>query len=401
MRMWIYILLLGFASFSSCDPEEGITPVLTPQPVSKTNPARVFMHFMPWFQSREISGFWGYHWRMNNQNPEITDQAGRRQIASHYYPLTGPYDSRDPIIIEYQLLLMKYAGVDGVLIDWYGTHNVNDYAANQKGTEAVVQKIAETGLRFGIVYEEYTAGIVADKTDKTAIEAARADMEFLQDRYFPSASYIRVDGSPLLLTFGPRYFNNASQWTQIFDILPHKPVFLPLWNHTSRVGTSNAQGEFAWVDFSQDLSEMNSFYNKGFKYLIGSAYPGFHDFYAEGNAGTSYGYVDYDRGENLEKLLAKAAERNAEYVQLVTWNDYGEGTMIEPTVERGFDDLVRIQQWTGVSYGRSELEMIYRYYNKRKQYRDDTERSAILLKVYQKLNALDVEAARSLLDSIP
>ena len=52
---------------------------------------------------------------VNNRNPNIVDATGKRQIASHYYPKIGPYASSDPDVIEYHLLLMKYAGVDGVL----------------------------------------------------------------------------------------------------------------------------------------------------------------------------------------------------------------------------------------------------------------------------------------------
>ena len=54
--------------------------------------------------------------------------------------------------------------------------------------------------------------------------------------------------------------------------------------------------------------------------------------------------------------------------------------MLEPTIERGFDDLVTIQQWTGVSYGKAELELIFEYYNKRKKYKDDVAISAKIKK---------------------
>ena len=35
--------------------------------------------------------------------------------------------------------------------------------------------------------------------------------------------------------------------------------------------------------------------------------------------------------------------------QIVTWNDFGEGTIIEPTLEFGFDYLVRLAPLTGGS----------------------------------------------------
>ena len=124
-----------------------------PVQVQKTSEQTVFMHYMPWFESKESNGGsnWGYHWTMFNRDPDIIDANGRREIASHYYPLIGPYHSGNKEVIEYHLLLMKYAGIDGVLIDWYGTFDVNDYKINQENTLALVDLIDEVGLEFAIV----------------------------------------------------------------------------------------------------------------------------------------------------------------------------------------------------------------------------------------------------------
>ncbi len=89
------------------------------------------VHYMPWFQTPSISGYWGWHWTMNHFNPDKIDLTGRHEIASHYCPLTGPYDSQDKDILEYQVLLMKISGIDGVLVDWYGNENYNDYNAQE------------------------------------------------------------------------------------------------------------------------------------------------------------------------------------------------------------------------------------------------------------------------------
>src|SRR2546429_9272711 len=84
-------------------------PVLAQAAVPKTNPMKVYAHYMPWFQSPLTLGpnNWGWHWKMNTRNPNVIDPNGQRQIASHYYPLIGPYDSTDPDVIEYHMLLMK------------------------------------------------------------------------------------------------------------------------------------------------------------------------------------------------------------------------------------------------------------------------------------------------------
>src|SRR5262245_2445970 len=63
-----------------------------PVDVTKTNPMKVYMHYMPWFETPATLGGsnWGYHWKFNNRNPNIVDATGKRQIASHYYPRSGP-----------------------------------------------------------------------------------------------------------------------------------------------------------------------------------------------------------------------------------------------------------------------------------------------------------------------
>src|SRR5437588_4266173 len=107
-----------------------ITAWSAPVPVEKPSGSpKIYMHYMPWFQTPSslggTSGDWGWHWKMNTQNPNVVDDIGKRQIASHYYPKIGPYDSTDSDVIEYHSLLMKYSGVDGALVDWYGVQGSN------------------------------------------------------------------------------------------------------------------------------------------------------------------------------------------------------------------------------------------------------------------------------------
>jgi hypothetical protein len=130
---------------------------------------------------------------------------------------------------------------------------------------------------------------------------------------------------------------------------------------------------------------------------MGSAFPRFHDFYAEGGWGQSYGHVDSNDGQTLRNTLAKALDRNAKHLQLVTWNDFGEGTMIEPTLEDQYLSLEIIQQFTGVPYGKSELELIHTYYLQKRKYKGDATAIETLKKVFLHLNALEVQAARDLI----
>ena len=71
----------------------------------------LIVHFMPWFQAKPPRAGWGWHWTMSVKKPdELID--GKPDIAAHYHPLIGPYDSDDEAVLEYQVQLMKLAGID-------------------------------------------------------------------------------------------------------------------------------------------------------------------------------------------------------------------------------------------------------------------------------------------------
>jgi glycoprotein endo-alpha-1,2-mannosidase len=393
------VLLIGLCS-CSCKEEKVVVPPVVEGPVAvtKTNTDKIFMHYMPWFHSKEVSGYWGSHWKMNNKNPEVILPNGQREIASHYYPLVGPYDSSDPDLVDYHLLLMKYAGVDAILIDWYGSYNILDYGSNLKNTNAVIAGAKRVGLDFAVVYEDNTAYEVERRKDVTALQAAQEDMKYLQQHYFSSGHYVMIEDKPLLMTFGPRYFLLPADWTAITSVLTKKPSLFPLWKHGHRTGTANTSGEFSWVDFNTSLPELDQFYkatNAGLR--MGSAYPGFRDYYQEGGWGDGYGFVDHANGASLDRTLEKFDASGKTYLQLVTWNDFGEGTMIEPTVEFQYKYVERIQTYAGVSYTKAELETIHSYYVKRKEFKGNAEKQEILDDVFTKLIHLEVQAANELL----
>jgi hypothetical protein len=216
---------------------------------------------------------------MANQNPDIIDGSGKRQIASYYYPLIGPYASGDPDLVEYQLLLMKLSGVDGVLIDWPGTTNAFDYARNKQNSEAIIAMLDKVGMQFAIVYEDNNLNLagVADKVGQ-----ARNDMNYAQSNYFTKSSYIKINNAPLLMDFGPQALIGESNWTNAFSGLNPKPTFLTLWYEHDDAG-ANCKGEYSWI-YSDYLTGLDNFYANRTNYgtKMASAYPGFNAFYAAG-----------------------------------------------------------------------------------------------------------------------
>ena len=355
------------------------------------------MHYMPWFETPQTNnGAWGLHWTMANQNPNvIVDPAtGKRQIAANYYPLIGPYASSDPDVLEYHLLLLKYAGVDGLLIDFYGNGG-NDLPLLLRNTNALVPRTADVGLKFGVVFEDQFAATLSDAT---------ANMQYVGANYFSKPNYLQVNGKPLLLTFGPQKYQTPAAWTQILGALPTPPTFLTLWYQSQQAG-ANAAGEFNWI-YSDFLTGLNNFYQNRvttFSVAGGVAYPGFNTFYAQGGWAGPTWTIPANNGQTLSQTLALATQYQAhlKFVQLATFNDFGEGTMLEPTREWGFAPLVQVQQFTGVPYTQHELELVYRLYQLRKQYAGNASAQTTLNQAFQYFIALQVPQAEALLNGLP
>jgi hypothetical protein len=337
----------------------------------------VMAHYMPWFESQPDSGYWGWHWTMNHFDPNVTNLAGERQIASWYYPLTGPYDSADPAVLEYHVLLMKLAGIDGVIVDWYGTDNFNDYALINQRTADLFNYTRKAGLKFCLCYEDSTIKNEVGATPPyisaaDAVSHAQQTMLYVQTNYFTDPGYLRLNNLPVLLNFGPQYFTANASWVSIFSVLDatNQPAFFtednrlpigqgafdwpPMWMSQANGGVLN---DFMMQSYLSSF-EQKALASPAWPAFISTAFPRFHDIYQQAGVGSSYGYLDDQNGNTLRETLGRAMTNASAIVQIATWNDFGEGTIIEPTAD-GVSGcgLVDTNEVT-TQYGYSDLGII-------------------------------------------
>lgn len=312
------------------------------QTASRQQRPLLMAHYMPWFEAKPKQSQWGWHWTMNAFNPEqIT--TGKRQIASQYYPLIGPYDSGDATVIEYHFLLMKLAGIDGVIVDWYGLSNFLDYPALHRNTGALVQNAARFKLQIGICYEDQTIPKLVEAKRIMAeqrISFAAGELQWLRQNWFRLPSYLQINKKPVLLSFGTTGLSDE-EWQQVL-----RTVDTPLLYFSEHRRRNAAVGAFDWPQPQRGLASVDAFYQsaKGETLFIPSAFPRFHDIYKEAKVGDSYGRIEDERGRTFDTTLTRAWNSGAPIVQIATWNDWGEGTMIEPSAEFGYRDLETTQR---------------------------------------------------------
>ncbi len=407
--------LLALSVFS-CTTKE-----VAPVAVEKEQTKKIYMHMMTWFwtpknnihpEKEMKNNPWFGHWTMDKMNPEIIDSTGRRQIAAHYYPLTGPYSSTDKNIIEYQLLLMKLAGVDGIIFNTSTTNPEWDFPALVAATDSIAKMTKQFGLDIAIMYETQHVRDAARRGElhQDSMATVKKDMTYYQDRYFNEPNYIKVDGRPLLMDFGPQYFKTEAEWDEIFTVFgENKPAFFAL-NYAGQFAGKNTYGEFAWVDerANPHLDNLRHFYNY-YKpeynpaiAKMGTAYPGFHDFYKEGGWGDNLFYTPHRGDSTLIETLQLAFQTDGiDMIQLSTWNDYGEGTMFEPTREFGFTFLSTLQKQLGVkNLTEKDLELVFDLYQARVKFADDAKVQQKLDKASALMAALKTADARKIIEGL-
>jgi hypothetical protein len=376
----------------------------------------VMAYYMPWYIARPHSDRWGWHWTMDHFDPDRINATGEREIASWYYPLIGPYDSSDPAVLEYHVLLMKLAGVDGVIVDWYGSADYLDYSLNNQATHKLFDYTRKAGLKFCICYEDQTIQHMLEGhylEPQRAISEAQLEMLYLQTNFFCDASYLRLNGKPVLLNFGPQHFLASSNWQAIFSVLPatNRPAFFtednrlavstgafnwpPMWMSQApgTGGVLSAAGLKNYLaEFERKAAEWPAF--------ISSAFPRFHDIYQRAGVRSYWGYLGDRQGETLRETLSRAITNSAAIVQIVTWNDFGEGTVIEPTRENGFRDLGILQDLRrqylqpGFSFRTNDLALALEFYKARRKRGASPARSPQLDKVFTNLLSGRISVAR-------
>ncbi len=325
----------------------------------------VLAHYMPWFRA-EKSGdrmIWE-HWQWTGNGPRHDPNTvltnGHRDISSVYYPLIGPYDGRDRAVLEYHLLTAKAAGIDGFVADWYGPDTYTDQVFAE-----LLAAAERCGMGVAICLEEkaFFPPYTPAATRADVLNATERHIRRVTDRYAASASYLRRDNRPLVFLFSASGDSPLGPVTlapkELADVLSrfsNNPVFF-MREHFEPGYAGIARGNFAWCGdaayrewFYRTMRDMKR--DGKVDFSVGAASPGFDD---TGVWGWGNGPRVTDRRGTLEfeTNWIDVIHGAPDAVQIVTWNDFEEGTTIEPAESYGFAFVDLAEQYAGRFSGRA------------------------------------------------
>jgi hypothetical protein len=252
-----------------------------------------------------------------------------------------------------------------------------------------------------------------------AIPQAQQEMFYLQTNFFSDPTYLRLKRQPVLLNFGPQHFLLSSNWEEIFSVLAatNQPA---LFTEDNRLAVS--QGAFSWppmwmsqvpgtgwvlsgaalktylADFDRKAGAWPAF--------ISSAFPRFHDIYQRAGVRNYWGYLGDRQSDTLRETLSRGMTNSSAIVQIVTWNDFGEGSMVEPTREYGYRDLGILQDFrrqyleAGFSFKTNDLAIALQFYNLRREHAADSVVSAELDHIFTNIVSGRIAVAKEQLGKV-
>ena len=265
------------------------------------------------------------------------------------------YSSNDATQVQRQVEDMISRGIDGVIVDWYGPNNAIDAA-----TQLVMHEAEKhAGFSFAIMID---AGAIGSNgcNGCNAQQTLVSLMQYVEQHYFPSSAYLNVQGQPIITNFNIDY-NYQVDW-QAANAQLHTP---PRFIFQDQGGFTHAMsdGSYSWImpqigDYG--LGYLSSFYATGLEFsnlkTMGAAYKGFNDGLASWGSGRVMGQqcgaTWLQTFSQVNSLFNQG--RQLPYLQVVTWNDYEEGTEIESGIDSCFSLQASMNgnelQWSTAGY---------------------------------------------------
>jgi PKD repeat protein len=248
------------------------------------------------------------------------------------------YRSDDPAQVHRQVEDMISRGISGAIIDWFGP-NVDIASA----ASLLMQKEAEThpGFEFAIMEDSGALfnAAVANGCDVTS--QLISDLNFINSQFVPSPAYLHLNGKAVIFMFGVSQF--FIDFQRVLAALPSSDLLI--FRGSEGLQQSYAGGAFQWVDinssdaFDQQLGALDGFYSAAAqtpdRAAVGAAYKGFDDPLAMWGTNRQVHPQCGQTWLNTFRETAKffSASHQLANLQIVTWNDYEEGSEIESGID--------------------------------------------------------------------
>jgi glycoprotein endo-alpha-1,2-mannosidase len=267
--------------------------------LAEAGPPKSAIFFYPWYSNMRHDG--GYtHWTQGDHKPPF-------DVASQFFPARGAYSSADPRVLRAQMHDIALAGVDEVVSSWWGRGSRED-----ERLPAVMRAAKRYHLRVGIQLEPYP--------DRT-VASIGADIV-----------YLRSLGIRNIYLYRSNDFAAEDWWP-----VTRQPNGMRLFAQTNRVGFAARAGFTGFYTYDILLYDGAKFDRLCAQARTAgilcapSVGPGYDAAAATGDIRVKP-RLD---GGTYDSMWRAANDARADVVTITSYNEWSEGTQIEPAGHGG------------------------------------------------------------------
>ena len=332
LRAAIAVLAVAaITSVANCAHRAVAVPASSPPAAGRSK--QVLAFYYGWYGNPATTGSW-LHW-------SGVDAAARRIDNATHYPALGAYDTHSAAVVDQQCRWAKDAGVTGFIATWWRQGDFHD-----QGLPLLLDTASRFGLRVTVYFEQVNP-------DRVTAEGAAEDLLYILERYGRHPAWLVADGKPAIFVYGRALGQlKLTGWerviAQVNTRYPGGALFIgdTLSSEGARVfdglHTYNPTGSTT----GKSVEEIRVWARDAFPKWIAAAgsgiacvtlLPGYDDT----RLGRSPPRPTTDRhdGETYRVLWREAIDANPDWILISTWNEWHEGTEIEPSLEHGRREL--------------------------------------------------------------
>lgn len=288
---------------------------------------------------------------------------GERLVLAHYYTWfdentwsydklsdlpAQPYVSRDTGVMGRQIDQAKSAGIDAFLVAWYGPAGGSNQT--EPNLAAMLNEAAARNFRVGILFETTSPFLNGSGDVANALSHAL-------NVHTASSAFLRVDGKPVIFFWRPQIYsvdtwrtirnqvdpNHNSIWIAEGVDMAYQAVFD---GHHLYSNTWNPPTDLTYTDqkFARWVNDARNTYGT-YKYWVATVMPGYNDI----RTGRSDGFAqDRQGGAYYEASWQAAISSNPDWIVITSFNEWPEGSYIEPSAAYGNQYLDLTAKWSAI-----------------------------------------------------
>ena len=302
-----------------------------------------------WYGSKAIDGD-NYHWKhpvMPENDKDTTKKVfpGNGDIGANYYPAAGEYSSADSLIVKQHMQQMAKAGFNIVAVTWLG---VQDYTF--KSLPFIFKYAAQSNLKVCFQIEPCMR--------KTALSTVQ-EMIYLTKQFGKETAYYRDEktNKPLFFVYDS-YVIDAKEWNKVLcksndELLFRNTVYdadvigLFCWKEDTAffqnacfdgMYTYFASRGFTFGANPDNWNYLKEFANTNKLKFIPSVGPGYND--NRIRPWNKKNTKDREKGLYYDRFFEAALHCNLDWIAVTSFNEWHEGTQIEPAQSYQFKDTI-------------------------------------------------------------